>query len=87
LSERWLIGIAGIMTNSLPMKREDLTTAVEKDHFAVDGVDEYDPELVKRAWRKVDWHVMPIAVILYLSSYIDRYVGLLTFLPVVIDSA
>jgi hypothetical protein len=69
------------MTNSLPMKREDVTIVVEKDHFAVDDVDEYDPELVKRAWRKVDRHVMPIAVILYLSSYIDRYVGLLTSPP------
>jgi hypothetical protein len=28
---------------------------------------------IKRTWRKVDLHVLPVAVLLYLSSYIDRY--------------
>ena len=40
--------------------------------FEIYALDRDDPELAKRAWRKVDLHVMPIAVILYLSSYIDR---------------
>ena len=31
-----------------------------------------DPELVKKTWRKVDWNIMPLAVVLYLASYIDR---------------
>ncbi|OCH91971.1 MFS general substrate transporter [Obba rivulosa] len=35
-------------------------------------LDQYDPELVRKTWRKVDLHLMPIAVILYLSAYIDR---------------
>ena len=30
---------------------------------------------IRGAWRKVDLHVLPVAVLLYLSSYIDRYVG------------
>jgi hypothetical protein len=30
---------------------------------------------IARTWRKVDLRIMPIAVILYLASYIDRYVG------------
>ncbi|KDQ58537.1 hypothetical protein JAAARDRAFT_193095 [Jaapia argillacea MUCL 33604] len=33
---------------------------------------EHNEEIVKRAWRKVDFHIMPIAVLLYLASYIDR---------------
>lgn len=35
-------------------------------------LDQYDPELVKKTWRKVDLHIMPVAVLLYLASYIDR---------------
>ncbi|PIL32516.1 MFS general substrate transporter [Ganoderma sinense ZZ0214-1] len=35
-------------------------------------LDQFDPELVKRTWRKVDWAILPIAVILYLAAYIDR---------------
>ena len=27
---------------------------------------------IKRTWRKVDLHILPVAVLLYLSSYIDR---------------
>ncbi|KAJ3491628.1 hypothetical protein NLI96_g573 [Meripilus lineatus] len=32
----------------------------------------YDQTQIDKAWRKVDWHIMPIAVLLYLASYIDR---------------
>lgn len=32
-----------------------------------------EEEVLKRAWRKVDLHIMPVAIILYLASYIDRY--------------
>ncbi|KAI0357153.1 MFS general substrate transporter [Trametes cingulata] len=35
-------------------------------------LEQFDPELVKKTWRKVDWYIMPIAVWLYLASYIDR---------------
>lgn len=34
---------------------------------------EHDAATVKRAWRKVDLHIMPVAALLYLASYIDRY--------------
>lgn len=33
---------------------------------------QFSEDEVKRAWRKVDWHILPVAVLLYLSSYIDR---------------
>ncbi|RPD60526.1 MFS general substrate transporter [Lentinus tigrinus ALCF2SS1-6] len=26
----------------------------------------------KRLWRKIDWHIMPIITIMYLSSFVDR---------------
>lgn len=32
-----------------------------------------DDEVLKGAWRKVDLHIMPVAVLLYLASYIDRH--------------
>ena len=32
----------------------------------------FKPELVERTWRKVDWAILPLAVILYLAAYIDR---------------
>lgn len=35
-------------------------------------LEQYDLELVRKTWWKVDLHIMPIAVILYLSAYIDR---------------
>ncbi|KAI0258850.1 MFS general substrate transporter [Gloeopeniophorella convolvens] len=41
-------------------------------HDAQDVLARFDPEDVKRAWRKVDMHIMPISVLLYLASYIDR---------------
>ncbi|GJE95210.1 MFS general substrate transporter [Phanerochaete sordida] len=54
-------------------------SAVEARYAASDDTRESEGPLaqfsadeVKRAWRKVDFHILPIAVILYLSSYIDR---------------
>ena len=35
-------------------------------------LDQFDPELVQRTWRKIDWAILPIAVVLYLAAYIDR---------------
>ncbi|OBZ73036.1 putative transporter C11D3.18C, partial [Grifola frondosa] len=35
-------------------------------------LEQYDPELIKKTWRRVDIHILPIAVLLYLASYIDR---------------
>lgn len=39
---------------------------------------EFSETEIKSAWRKVDMHILPVAVLLYLSSYIDRYVTELT---------
>ena len=50
------------------------STEKETRPSAAELLAQYDPEDVKKAWRKVDRHIMPIAVLLYLASYIDRYV-------------
>ena len=34
-----------------------------------------DLALQRRTWRKVDLHIMSVAVLLYLASYIDRLVS------------
>ncbi|KAL4244698.1 MFS transporter superfamily protein [Abortiporus biennis] len=44
----------------------------ESQENAAELLARYDPKEVERVWRKVDWHIMPIAVLLYLASYIDR---------------
>ncbi|THH32690.1 hypothetical protein EUX98_g1541 [Antrodiella citrinella] len=36
------------------------------------ALQKYTPEEIKTTWRKVDWHVMPASIMLYLASYIDR---------------
>ena len=33
---------------------------------------EYDEKMTKRLVRKIDWHIMPVLVILYLLSFLDR---------------
>lgn len=43
-------------------------------HDDLADLDQYDPREIESAWRKVDWHIMPVSVLLYLASYIDRYV-------------
>ena len=47
-----------------------------KSAYALEDVraelDQIEPELVERTWRKVDWAILPLAVILYLAAYIDR---------------
>ena len=40
----------------------------------VNPLAQFSDDEIKRTWRKVDWHILPVAVLLYLSSYIDRYV-------------
>lgn len=45
---------------------------------------QYDPKEIERIWKKVDWHVMPVAMMLYLASYIDRYVPFDVFLVVML---
>ena len=33
---------------------------------------EYDEKMTRRLVRKIDWHIMPVLVILYLLSFLDR---------------
>ncbi|KAJ3522762.1 hypothetical protein NM688_g8828 [Phlebia brevispora] len=47
--------------------------SIEKTSLSeIAALEGYDEELVKKTWRKVDWHIMPVACMLYLASYIDR---------------
>ncbi|THG98157.1 hypothetical protein EW026_g3973 [Hermanssonia centrifuga] len=46
--------------------------SLEKASISETPLQQYDPDLVEKTWRKVDLHVMPISVMLYLASYIDR---------------
>ena len=32
----------------------------------------YDEKMTKKLVRKIDWHIMPVLVILYLLSFLDR---------------
>ncbi|KAI1786113.1 MFS general substrate transporter [Ganoderma leucocontextum] len=45
------------------------TAALEE---AREDLHHFEPELVERTWRKVDWAILPLAVVLYLAAYIDR---------------
>ena len=38
------------------------------------GIQTYDDEFIRKTWRKVDLRIMTISCMLYLASYIDRYV-------------
>ena len=47
--------------------------STEKLDAGLEGsLDQYDPELVRKTWWKVDVHIIPVGVILYLADYIDR---------------
>ncbi|KAL1942296.1 hypothetical protein VTO73DRAFT_6360 [Trametes versicolor] len=54
-----------------PYASSERSSADVKEEAQV-ALEQLDPELVKKTWRRVDWHIMPIAVWLYLASYIDR---------------
>ena len=36
------------------------------------ALQKYTPEQIEQTWKKVDWYIMPISILLYLASYIDR---------------
>lgn len=62
-----------------PEKTPTVTESIHKyDHDGIvetsDPLAQFSEHEIKRAWRKVDLHILPVAVLLYLSSYIDRYV-------------
>lgn len=42
------------------------------DAHSQDPLAQFSEDEIKRTWRKVDLHILPVAVLLYLSSYIDR---------------
>lgn len=50
------------------------TTSIEKERPASSSEqsDDFTDAETARTWRKVDLHIMPVAVLLYLASYIDR---------------
>lgn len=54
-----------------PYASSERSSADVKEEAQV-ALEQLDSELVKKTWRRVDWHIMPIAVWLYLASYIDR---------------
>ncbi|KAK7696446.1 hypothetical protein QCA50_001103 [Cerrena zonata] len=47
-------------------------SGADEDGATKIALSQYDPEEIERIWKKVDWHIMPVAILLYLSSYIDR---------------
>lgn len=51
-------------------KRSASPESVDAKH---DVLTEYTPEEVAKAWHKVDLVIMPVASLLYLASYIDRF--------------
>ena len=36
------------------------------------ALSKYTQEQIDRTWKKVDWYIMPVSILLYLASYIDR---------------
>ncbi|OBZ72869.1 putative transporter C11D3.18C [Grifola frondosa] len=57
---------------SVSPSSSSVKAASEVYEEALVSLEQYDPELIKKTWRKVDFRILPIAVLLYLASYIDR---------------
>ncbi|KAL7278036.1 LOW QUALITY PROTEIN: hypothetical protein ACG7TL_007998 [Trametes sanguinea] len=60
------------MTEELSHYSSSIKSSAEATEEARVILEQIDPGLVKKTWRKVDWNVMPVALWLYLASYIDR---------------
>lgn len=43
-----------------------------KHHSPVEEELVYDERMTKRLVRNIDWHIMPVLVVLYLLSFLDR---------------
>lgn len=54
-------------------KSLDKYDGTSEDVQTGDPLAQFSKDEIKWAWRKVDMHILPVAVMLYLSSYIDRY--------------
>ena len=48
------------------------TTGIEVEISPTATNVEYDEKMTKRLVRKLDWHILPVLVILYLLSFLDR---------------
>lgn len=46
-------------------------SSIDPGAVVTHGLDS-DEQITRRLWWKVDLHIMPVAVLLYLASYIDR---------------
>ncbi|KZV97993.1 MFS general substrate transporter [Exidia glandulosa HHB12029] len=53
-------------------KPASLKSGISPKEHEHDPLAQFSQHEVQRAWRKVDLHIMPVAVLLYLASYIDR---------------
>ena len=64
-----------------PIREKAELTHVEKAELETssNNVPFIDPEKQRKLVRKIDLHVLPLVMLLYLNSFIDRYVPL--YLP------
>ena len=44
----------------------------EVESSSTESTTKYDERMTKKLVRKLDWHIMPVLVILYLCSFLDR---------------
>lgn len=68
-------------SGSMPQIKDNDASHIEKptdvetvDEFS--GLDEISHEEHVKTFRKVDWHLMPMLMALYLIANLDRYVDL-----------
>jgi hypothetical protein len=77
---QWSVGIDSLFMDMSDTMHNSPSPCPDDKSIASDGrgvqdaLPRHDPGEVKRIWRKVDLHIMPIAVFLYMSSQIDRFV-------------
>jgi hypothetical protein len=59
-------------------KNQDVCSHIENEHRGEDAPAMPDPEAERRLVRKLDRTILPWIMLLYLLSYLDRYVPLLS---------
>lgn len=57
-------------------EKSDILHIEKAEVSSSDSLPFIDPEKEKALVRKIDWHVIPLVMLLYLNSFIDRYVRL-----------
>ncbi|KAI9313785.1 major facilitator superfamily domain-containing protein [Dichotomocladium elegans] len=60
------------MASDAVIKRSQETPSELKDFQYINSLDDIDAEIEARIRRKYDKHIMPLAVLIYLASFIDR---------------